>query len=286
MSDVAMDIADLCFNLSGLPSLAQVGLAERIGTFVRAQAPPDNAIQVRWRQVAAVPAPTGRLAFDPGQIWRMFGAPDGWEAEIRYSEAEPRALMRIDDNWTTVEMLEVLDERASSLLGIGAGELLLRGALTRRGGLVLHSSGLDDHGRGVVFVGHSGAGKSTQLEIWQDEPGVIAMNDDRVALRRWETGWRCYGTPWGGTSDIAFNHAAPLSALIVLEQAPENEIAPLTPAVAAPLLLARSFVPYWDGTLVRAMTAQLQRLVHEVPIYRLRCRPERAVIDLVRSVLR
>ena len=133
-----------------------------------------------------------------------------------------------------------------SLLNIGAGELILRTAILFTGGLVFHASGLDDNGKGIVFVGHSGAGKSTQVGLWSQEPGVIAMNDDRIAVRVEANGAMCYGTPWGGTADIARNHAAPLSALIVLEQAPENAIQPLAPAAAASLLTARAFLPYWD----------------------------------------
>ena len=119
---------------------------------------------------------------------------------------------------------------------------------------------------------------------------MIAMNDDRIAVRvntnpapnKTAVLSTCYGTPW---TDIARNHAAPLSAIIVLEQAPENAIQLLAPATAASLLAARAFLPYWDQSLMlRAMT-NLNTILAHVPVYRLRCRPEKAVIPLVRSVL-
>jgi hypothetical protein len=114
---------------------------------------------------------------------------------------------------------------------------------------------------------------------------VIAMNDDRIAVRAEENGPMCYGTPWGGSSDIARNHAAPLSALFLLEQAPENAVEPLSPAAAAPQLAARAFLPYWNSALMRRALDNLNTLLKLVPVYRLRCRPERAVISLVRSVV-
>ena len=152
-------------------------------------------------------------------------------------------------------------------------------------GLVFHASGIDDHGHGLVFVGHSGAGKSTQACLWTEEPGVIAMNDDRVAVRVNAQTAMCYGTPWGGTANIARNHAAPLRAIILLEQAPENNIERLTPAVAAPLLLARTFLPYWDALLMQRALANLNTMLARTPFFRLRCRPEKAVIPLVRAAL-
>ena len=75
------------------------------------------------------------------------------------------------------------------------------------GVLVFHSSGIDDNGKGIVFIGHAEAGKSTQAEICSKEPGVIAMNDDRVAVQLNEGKPICYGTSWGGTSEIARNHS-------------------------------------------------------------------------------
>ena len=73
--------------------------------------------------------------------------------------------------------------------------------------------------------------------------------------------------------------------MIVLEQAPENAIEPLAPAAAASLLAARAFLPYWDPALMPRAMANLDAILARVPVYRLRCRPEKAVIPLVRSVL-
>jgi hypothetical protein len=164
-------------------------------------------------------------------------------------------------------------------------EAALRTDILFNGGWAFHSSGLDDNGKGIVFIGHSGAGKSTQVGLWNQEPGVIAMNDDRIAVWVEAGGPMCYGTPWGGTADIARNHAAPLSDLVVLVQAPENAIQWLSPAGALSLLNARGFLPYWDPELMQRALANLSAILARTPVYRLRCRPEPAVIPLVRSVL-
>ena len=289
---IPIRIANILIELTSPLSAAELGIEGRLGPFRAAGAPeqPLARVALRWEESPFPPAPRGDLIYDPGSIWKMYReGPDYYAALTYQSEgqaAQAQSLLRANPAWNDLTLTE---QRAGaqwqSLLNIGAGELILRTAILFTGGLVFHSSALDDNGQGIVFIGHSGAGKSTQVDLWSQEPGVIAMNDDRIAVRMEADGPMCYGTPWGGTADIARNHAAPLAALIVLEQASENAIQPLAPAAAASLLAARAFLPYWDPALMQRALANLTAILAHVPIYRLRCRPERAVIPLVRSVL-
>jgi hypothetical protein len=230
------------------------------------------------------------VIYDPGSVWRMYRNGQSFDAAIAYGQpGEPvqvQAVLHANAAWDNLALTEHRwRDNWQSLLTIGAGELILRTAILFSGGLVFHAAGVDDNGRGLVFIGHSGAGKSTQAGIWCAAPGVVAMNDDRIAVRVRGDAATCYGTPWGGTANIARNHSAPLRALIILEQAPVNELQPLTPAVAAPLLIARAFLPYWDAVLLQRAFATLDTLLKHTPVYRLRCRPESAVISLVRAAL-
>ena len=52
-----------------------------------------------------------------------------------------------------------------------------------------------------------------------------------------------------------------------------------------PLLAARAFLPYWNSELLTRAFDVLDRLLAQIPVYRLRCCPEPAVIPLVRAVL-
>jgi hypothetical protein len=287
MPDIPIRIANILIELTSPLSTAELGIEQRLGPF-RAAGALDNPIarvSLYWEESDGTPSSYGELIYDPGSLWRMYRAGEECYAAINYPGGM-QGVLRANPAWDDLTLTEQRTGQAwQSLLNIGAGELILRTAILFTGGLVFHSSGLDDNGKGIVFIGHSGAGKSTQVGLWSQEPGVIAMNDDRIAVRVNESGPMCYGTLWGGTADIARNHAAPLVALIVLEQAPENDIQPLSPPVAAPLLLARAFLPYWDSALMQRAMANLDALLARVPVYRLRCRPEPEVVSLVRSVL-
>lgn len=295
LHDILIRIAGIQIKLASPLSAAELGIEERLGSFFAdTDEKPLARTALRWQESELPPVPRGELIYNPGSIWTMHRDGIDWYAALTYQNenqnenlaAQPQAVLLANSGWDNLTLTEQRSgPHWQSLLNIGAGELILRTAILFSGGLVFHASGLDDNGKGIVFIGHSGAGKSTQLELWSDEPGVIAMNDDRIAVRAKTDGPMCYGTPWGGSSNIARNHAAPLNALIVLEQATENAIERLTPAAAAPLLAARAFLPYWDKSLMRLALDNLNAILHQVPVFRLRCRPEREVIPLVRSVV-
>ena len=288
--NIPISIANILIELTSPLSAVELGIEGRLGPFFGAPENPLARVVLRWEESANPPAARGELVYDPGSIWKMYRAePDYYAALTYHSEgraSQAQSVLRANSAWDDLTLTEQRTGTAwQSLLNVGAGELILRTAILFTGGLVFHSSGLDDNGKGIVFIGHAGAGKSTQVGLWSQEPGVIAMNDDRIAVRVEAGGPMCYGTPWGGTADIARNHAAPLAALIVLEQAPEIAIQPISPAEAASLLTARAFLPYWDRSLMLLAVANLNAILARVPVYRLRCRPEMAVIPLVRSVL-
>ena len=292
LHNIPIRIANILIELTSPLSAVELGIEGRLGPFRATNSPekPLARVALRWEESSSPPVPRGDLIYDPGSIWKMYRDGQDNYAALAYQNegqaARVQSVLRANAVWNDLTLTEQRTGTPwQSLLNVGAGELVLRAAILFTGGLVFHSSALDDNGQGIVFIGHSGAGKSTQVELWCQEPGVIAMNDDRIAVRMEANGPMCYGTPWGGTADIARNHATPLAALIVLEQAPENAIQPLAPAAAASLLAARAFLPYWDPALMQRAFTNLDAILARVPVYRLRCRPERAVIPLVRSVL-
>lgn len=285
-----INIADILIEVHSPLSASGLGLNKNFDSFLGTSANPLARVSLRWQESNSAPTPCGELIYDPGMIWKMYRDGEQFYAAMNYADGDSnpqtKSVLRANATWDDLTLTE---QRTSaqwkSLLNVGAGELLFRTTILLTDGVVFHASGLDDHGRGVVFVGHSGAGKSTQLDFWNADPGVVAMNDDRIAVRPNAHGAMCYGLPWGGTSDIAFNHAAPLSALVLLEQAPKNDIQRISSAAAASLLVPRMFLPYWDKNLMHRALANLDKLLERVPVYHLRCRPEPAVIELVRSVL-
>jgi len=287
---IPFGIANMLIELSSPVSAAEFGIEERLGPFFGSPESPLARVVLRWEECAQPPIPRGDLIYDPGSIWKMYRAGPDWYAALRYSNwggaVQTQGVLRANPGWDDLTLSEHRTGAVwRGLLLAIAGELLLATKAVLTDGLVLHASGVDDNGQGVVFIGHSGAGKSTQLGLWSQESGVTPMNDDRIVVRVEARGPMCYGAPWGSTANITCNRQVPLSALILLEQAKENNIQRLSPSVSALLLLARTLLPYWDRELMQRAMTNLDAILSCVPVYRLRCRPEPEVVSVVRSVL-
>jgi len=265
-------------------------LNDRYRTFLTSQDHPQYTVNLRWMKYSQPMTETPELIFDPGEIWKMYQKGSTYYASFDYKGAnlpfQESNILITNPEWNQMTLIErITGPDWISLLNTGVGELILRTAILFVRGLVFHASGLDDNGSGIVFIGHSGAGKSTQVAMWQKESGVIALNDDRIAIVPSKSGLRCYGTPWGGSLNIAKNHSAPLKAIIILEQASTNQITRFPLAPLPSWMMARTFLPYWDKNLMVVAMKNLELILSKVPVYLLRCRPEKAVIPLVRSIL-
>jgi hypothetical protein len=201
-----------------------------------------------------------------------------------YDSETDRILMRlnIDEslNNSSILYLEEYCNYDYSITG-PLGEILFRNKILHYGGLVIHSAAIEHEGKGIIFSAQSETGKSTQARLWQQHMGARTLNGDRPAIRAIGSKPFVYGTPWSGSSSDFTNSSAPLSAIIMLEQAPENSITSLSKSKAVSYLLPRCFLPYQDSNLMNMAINNLEEILSITPVYLLRCRPDKEAVELV-----
>ena len=154
--------------------------------------------------------------------------------------------------------------------------------MSRGRGLMIHACGVDHEGRGYLFAGNSGHGKSTMAALWTDS-GLI-LNDDRIVLGRSGDSFRIFGTPWHGTFPAALRRSVRLDKVFFLRHSGTNVAKPVTGASACSMLLARSFPPLWDREGMSFTLDLLSALVEEVRFYELGFLPSHEAVDFVLSL--
>jgi hypothetical protein len=162
-------------------------------------------------------------------------------------------------------------------------ELAMMHRLALGQGVEVHALGLaDGDGSGYLFLGHSGAGKSTTARLWMAQSGVNLLSDDRIILRKHDGKYWMYGTPWHGDAGVASPDRAQLSAIFLLEQAPCNEVASLSASTAAAEIFARAFVPHYLESGITFTLDFLDQLTRSVPCFILRFTPTPEAVEVVR----
>jgi hypothetical protein len=163
-------------------------------------------------------------------------------------------------------------------------EILTASILAARRGLIFHACGISDFDQqGLMFVGVSGAGKSTVANIWQ-AAGAKLLSDERVAVREQDGKYLLYGTPWHGTGQISIPDSAPLKKIFIIRHAAKNVARPLRTAEAITLLMARSYLPFWDRKDMAFSLQFLDELCQSIPVYELGFVPDASMVDYVNSI--
>lgn len=148
--------------------------------------------------------------------------------------------------------------------------------------LWLHCAVVEDRGRGILFLGPSGVGKTTQAERWAAYRGADIINGDVGFVQRTGDG-TCiaWGSPWRGSSSYCRNTGVPVKALVVLKQASENQLRALTGFEKVAELSKSVFYPTWLSDGVTVCTETLHHLLTDLPVYRLSNRADREAVELL-----
>ncbi|MBU2063401.1 MAG: hypothetical protein KKF93_03310, partial [Candidatus Omnitrophica bacterium] len=143
--------------------------------------------------------------------------------------------------------------------------------------------GIKCGGEGLLFARASAAGKSTTANLWATDQGTTVLSDDRIIVRKIESNFKIYGTPWHGEAEFNAADNTPLSALFLLEKAKENHCRKLTPAAALKRILPCVFAPLWDSQAMQNTLDYCARLVTDIPVYEFGFIPDNTAVDFVRE---
>lgn len=218
-----------------------------------------------------------------GAVHGVFRLPDkGFKFQLRNYVGTITAAVRTDERFSRVKvsLAGKESERAYGLNNTLMICFAYCAAYHRT--VLLHASVAVRDGRGYLFLGKSGTGKSTHSQLWiRHLRGSWLLNDDNPAVCVSTEGQvTVYGTPWSGKTPCYVNRSVPVGAFVRLEQAPENSIArePVTRAFAS--VLSSCSTMMWDKGSYSQICDTATAIISAVPIYYLRCLPDEAAARL------
>lgn len=252
----------------------------------------DETIRIRVLLGNCPEVPRGQPVFDAEGNWRLYRVGSRYLFEIfdpltgacqtdalvthDFREAEayvaPPASPKATPAWSLPRLMQPLVQ------------LLLINLLDEFGGAMVHALGVDDNGRGSVFVGPSGAGKTTLGLFWKPHPGVRILSDECVILRRIGDRLYAYGTPWSGELLKVTPHPGPVEVerVYFIEHHREHCLWPAPEAYLASQLCSQLFLPFWNRTAIAAALDFCRQVVLTLPCHRLGFAKHPSIVGFLR----
>jgi hypothetical protein len=248
---------------------------------------PHVSVTAAWGNLDT--APVGPLVFDSGGVWTLVGNGADLCFEFRSPAlgATPYKQARVRGDFTASDVIlhrPYFDpDRPIDPMEYPLDELLIVGRLTAVDGVSLHGCGVADGARGLLFLGQSGAGKSTMARLWQ-RAGSTILSDDRVIVRRDGTRVLMHGTPWHGDEPFASPGPVELARIFFLRHGADCVSRPIAGAAAVARLFSCSFPPFYSRGALEATVSTLETLARAVPCAELCFPDDHAAIDRVRAL--
>ena len=205
---------------------------------------------------------------------------------IDFYEWDGKILMEIAPTFDAPAMLYMLVDKDFSHVWFYESEvaaysinpvlmLMYAMATATKDTVLIHASVTIKDGKGYLFLGRSGTGKSTHSQLWINNiDGCELLNDDNPVIRIEADGIvRVYGSPWSGKTPCYRNRVVTAGAFIDLHQAKQNVIKRQTMLEAyASLMVSVSALKYFKE-LADGYHDSLVKLISMVPCYSLDCLP-------------
>ena len=148
--------------------------------------------------------------------------------------------------------------------------------------VLFHAAVVSCEGRGYMFLGPSGTGKSTHARLWLKHiGGTELVNDDNPVVRQGVV----YGSPWSGKTPCYRNVNYTRGGIVVLRQAPYNKIERLGGIGAYAALMSSISGMRWDARIADGLHQSENDLATNVPIWHLDCLPDEAAATLCHKTI-
>lgn len=142
--------------------------------------------------------------------------------------------------------------------------------------LEMHSSVISYQGKGYLFLGRSGTGKSTHSHLWlKNLEGAELINDDNPIIRVCDDGIvRVFGSPWSGKTACYRNVSAPIGAVVRIRRAPYNKATRMNVLEAYTSIFSSCSGFKSDNRMTDAQHKTIEAVITNVPCYVMECLPD------------
>lgn len=187
------------------------------------------------------------------------------------------AELRISADYSVGRLVMLNNDLRSAVFAFNNAMMLCYAFRTSsEGTLQMHSSVVVKNGRGYMFLGKSGTGKSTHSSLWLNHlQGCHLLNDDNPIIKIVNGTATVFGSPWSGKTPCYKQENVPIGAIVSLEQFGENRIERLSPIRAYADLYSSCSGFRAEKSIADGLHSTMEKIIAAVPFYHLKCLPDK-----------
>lgn len=213
------------------------------------------------------------------RFWRIYRDKDKLliETFFPFASGEKRALLKLSLRERSWEMWIPDEEINADPMEYPLDGLILYYLTVMHGDIFIHASGINKAGKGYLFSGISGKGKSTMADLWS-KAGATVIHDDRLIIRNDGNNYVMHNTP---VYDNDYPRNSPLHKVFIIDHGTENQLTPVSGASAVSLVTSNCIQHNWDATIINRLLDTVSSMCNTVPVAELMFRPDRKITDFI-----
>lgn len=146
---------------------------------------------------------------------------------------------------------------------------------------LIHAASVRVDEDAYLFIGPSGAGKTTHARLWKKYFGdrLKVINDDKPIIKITDEEILVCASPWSGKERWINNIIAPLKSVIWINQADENKISKIPNEYAWDLLMNQVYRSH-DADNTQRTLKLLDRVINTASFYALSCNKSIEAVEM------
>lgn len=190
---------------------------------------------------------------------------------------EIQQIATLDENFTHWKVYTEATNPIFIPLRYPLGPIIMHYMTLKTDAVMMHASCAYDGLKARIFTGFSGAGKSTISQL-MSSAGNLIINDDRIIIRKSETGYFVYNSPMYYKDRPK---KAPLNSIFLISHSPENRLKQLTGAMAISKVMAFSIQNNFDKKFIQNRLKFFSDLCSVVSVFELGFVPDESVVNFI-----
>lgn len=287
-----------CLNIAGLnisiesngtlPITLQSDPAYKNFTFFKRQHSHDIIIKLTIDLLPKIS--NSKIVFDNNESWSLLKDETFYYIKFQPPVFErPYLIAKMNEDFTNILIYcsEFLIEKQNGVQTIfnpvhyPIDQIILMHHLSLRKGAIFHAAGTILNEKCFLFMGRSGAGKSTISRLCSKDKRFSFLSDDRIIVRKAPKNIQAFGTPWPGDEGIAINNHSSLAGIFFIYHGTENRIDKISPQKTFEKLLPITSIPWYEKEPISKMLSFCEEITLSIPAYDLFFKADENIADFL-----